>query len=329
MIRRVLLTVAALTVAGLALTPGSAAADGPVTVEATLSQTALRVGDAIELRLTVVYPREVKVEIPDLTDKLGGLEVLQLQQRATGRQLDGTQTLTLEYRVSGYIPGRYQLPPISVAYATADGQQGVAVSPGGAALEVQSVLTSPNEPFRDIKPPLAIEREPAPWTQTAASAVLGLGVPLLLVLAGRRLLRRRPLLRAGGALSAEEEAGAALARLAALTLSKPADFLEYYGGVSNCVRRFLDRRYELSATTSTSREVRRAMEARGIHPWQARIISDLLDECDAARWAHYQPDVPRARRAVTIALEIVDLAGGERPDLSAAVGGGTTRRDAF
>ncbi|MSQ26740.1 MAG: hypothetical protein EXR51_01200 [Dehalococcoidia bacterium] len=328
MTARVLMTVMLVTLAALLL-PGPTSAEGPVTVEAVLNQTTFRLGDPIELRLVISYQRGVTIDSLDPAGKLGGLELLQLKERTAGWQLDGTQTLTLVYSVSGYIPGQYQLPPISVSFSMADGQPGTAATSGGVVVEVQSVLGNGNEPFRDIKPPLPIEREPVAWSRNAAAAALVLAVSLLLVLAGRRLLRRRFVPAAAITLNAEDEAGAQLARLGAMALTTPEEFQEYYGGVSRCVRRYLDRRYELSAATSTSREVRVAMESRGLHPWQARIISDLLDECDAARWAHYQPDIPRARRAVTIAFEIVDLAGGGRAELSEPVGGGTARKDAF
>ncbi|MEK7214464.1 MAG: hypothetical protein AAB289_02560, partial [Chloroflexota bacterium] len=329
MVTRVLLTVMLVMLATVWTSPPSrASAEGPVTAGAVLDQTTFRLGDPIELRLVILHQPGVTIDPLDLTGKLGGLEVLQLKERTAGRQLDGTQTLTLAYSVSGYIPGSYQLPPISVTYSMPDGQPGVVATPGGIPVEVESVLGNGTEPFRDIKPPLPIEREPVAWLRTAAAAAPVLAVPLLLVVAIRRLMRRRTAPAVAFTLNAEEEAAAQLEQLGAMALTTPEQFQEYYAGVSKCVRRYLDRRYELSAATSTSREVRVAMEGRGLHPWQARIISDLLDECDAARWAHYQPDVPRARRAVTIAFEIVDLAGGGRAELSETVGGGTARKDA-
>lgn len=327
LLRRTALAAACACLALAAGPPEGLRADEPVTVTATLAPPVFRLGDVATLTVTVAFPRGATVDLPDLADDLAPLEVVQLRGRSTTRQIDGSQTLTLDYAVSGYLPGPVTVRPLRASYTLADGSRGTVAAASGFNAEVQSVLGEGNEPFRDIKPPLAIERAAPETWRTAAVAVAVLALVALVALAGRRLVRpRRPAL-VPVALSAEDEARAALAPLAEAALTSGGAYVAYYAAVSHAVRRYLDRRYELTATTSTSRELRKGMEARGLHPWQARVVSDLLDECDTAKWAHYRPDLPRARRALTIALEIVDLAGAGHSETAGPVGGGTARRD--
>ena len=82
---------------------------------------------------------------------------------------------------------------------------------------------------------------------------------------------------------------------------------DYFTGISLTIRTYLDQRFRLDAAASTTAELRRALIERELDPWQARIITGLLEECDSSKWAHYQPDKARAARALTMALEIVDL----------------------
>ena len=288
---------------------GSPPTEGPVTAQATLAQPSLRVGDQIGLRLTVTHPSDIQIEFPILYNKLGQLEVLGARPLETTRHPDGTQVSAMEYTITGFVPGRYQISPVSVTSIDPQGVQQTIAIPEELSLEIVSLLaTLPDAQFRDIKPPIVIPRAPIAYDRTAALAALIIGVLGLSVLAVRRWPRGlRPALVPATALAPEVTARQELDHIARLDLLARQEYTIYYGLISTCIRRYLDARFDLHALGSTTEELRRTMESLRMDRWQARVIRGLLEECDAAKWAHYEPVHARAERALTIAFEIVDL----------------------
>ena len=311
--RRLLIGLFALTL--LLLLPeapvaqGSPPSEGPVTVQITLTQTSLKVGDQIGLRLTVTHPSDIHVEFPILYDKLGQLEVLGARQLDSLRNTDGAQVSAMEYTITGFVPGRYQIPPLSVTYVDPQGEQHTITAADELPLEIVSLLAAlPDAQLRDIKPPVVIPQAPIAYDRTLALVALCVGSLGLVVLAYRSWPRGlRPALIPAAALAPEMAARQELERIARLDLLARRDYTTYYGLISSCIRRYLDARFDLHALGSTTEELRRTMESLRLDRWQARVIRGLLEECDAAKWARYEPVHARAERALTIAFEIVDL----------------------
>ena len=301
----------ALLLATLTLFPISTAyADDPfIKAEAALSEPTLRVGDQIGLRISITHHVQTRVLFPDLRDKLGGLEVIRSSPEDVTRYPNGTQVTVFRYVITGFVPGKYALPPITADYIAPDGTQGEVIT-NGLSAEIVSVLTNPEtEQLRDIKPPVEIPRLPIPYARIVATVMLALATIGLLMIAILRLLAYQPprVLRPAPPARPEVAARTALARLARREIRTAADMQDYFTGISLTIRTYLDQRFRLDAAASTTAELRRVLIERELDPWQARIITGLLEECDASKWAHYQPDKARAARALTMALEIVDL----------------------
>lgn len=291
---------------------GSPPTAGPVQVEATLTETAGRVGDQIGLRLSVTHHYQTRIDFPTLRDKLGTLEVLGAKLLPPTRYLDGSQVSVMEYTITGFLPGRHDIPPLSISYVDPQGERGTIVISPSLTLEVTSVLANlADETIRDIKPPVTIPPNPASYAYTAGLLTLGVGVLGLSVMLYRRWPRGlHPRFLPARALTPEEEARQELNRIATLDLPERMDFAPYYSLISTCIRRYVDARLGLDALGSTTSELRKTMERREVDRWLARVVNGLLEECDAAKWAHYEPASARAARALTIAFEILELIGG-------------------
>ena len=57
----------------------------------------------------------------------------------------------------------------------------------------------------------------------------------------------------------------------------------------------------------TAAQLQTRMEGRGVERRQARLVAGLLDRCDAAVYAHRNPDPASADHDLTVAFEIVEL----------------------
>jgi len=108
-------------------------------------------------------------------------------------------------------------------------------------------------------------------------------------------------------LTAEDIARAALDELAAGGIPSLRTLKDYYAALSVVVRRYLTARFEFPAFALTTAEMEGRMTGEGIDRWQARLVTGLLVECDAVRYAQYIPAQQRARDDLGLAYEIVEV----------------------
>lgn len=284
-----------------------------VTLEVTLSETAIRVGDQVTLRVAVTHDPQVRIEFPDLYDKMGQLELVRRQPLAPTRPAENLQLSVTEYTITGFLPGQYRLPDITVQYILPDGTRGTAIRDGELRLEVSRTVTDPeHQALLDIKPPASIPRPAASLIQPGATGALAVASVLLLALAALRL-RRPGVLDAIGPLDPVTQVRQDLSETAALPLITRQDYVLYYTRISASIRTYLDAQLGFDAMASTTREIRRTMERKETDRWQARIVTGLLEECDSVKWASYLPDPARAARAISMAMEIVYLTSTPSP----------------
>jgi hypothetical protein len=81
-----------------------------------------------------------------------------------------------------------------------------------------------------------------------------------------------------------------------------------YRQLAAIVRGVLGRQYSFPAKALTTRELARRMEAEGVDRWQSRLVSGLLEECDAVVYAGYRPALERREADLNMAREIVEAA---------------------
>jgi hypothetical protein len=184
-------------------------------------------------------------------------------------------------------------------------------------LLVRTTLREGDTELRPLKPQETIPGAPPAWVRPTllAGAVVASLVLLAVAFVALRRRRRRgavALLPRLAAATAEDAARRQLDALRAQDLLGAGDLESYYGRLSITVRAYLEERFEFRATALTSRELARRMTAEGLDRWQIRLVSGLLERCDAAVYAGRYPPLPSADHDLTLAYEIVEFARPRR-----------------
>lgn len=302
-----LLVVAALTTAPLARAedpPRLAAVDVRVDVDT------ITVGDRIRLTYVARGVEGVTFEAPASPESLGLFEILDQQIGTPQRTPDGGTLLRVEFTVTAFQPGVLTVPGLALLYTEPGGERRSVVSPD-MPIGVRSVLgNDPNPQLLDIKPPVTIPGAAVSYAESAATAMLVAAALAITVLMLRRQ-RNRPVfvpIRLGGpAFNPESAARAELDAIEASGLLERGNYEVYYQRISHCLRLYLEQRYEFPALSMTTSELRSALAAEGVDRWQARVITGLIEECDAVRWAGYAPAPARASRAIIQAHEVIEM----------------------
>ena len=293
----------------LAQTPQDAKVD--FFIDPADADKALTVGDHITLRLQVRHPADSTVVLPRLEQEWDQFEVIEQTPSETVAQQDGTAITGKAIVVSLYEPGQYLTPRLVVTHHQADGSVEELAAPV-IALNITSVLTDDTE-LRDLKPQADLP-EPPLWPWLVGGTLLTMLLSGLLfgaVLWYYHYRRTRPLpaaipLPVIDARPPEVIAYAELDRIEALDLPAQNRIKEHYSLVTNCLRAYIERRYNIPALEQTSAELRSAFRELTVPMRDVAGFMGLFSESDFVKFARYQPQPAEVYNLIGRARAIVD-----------------------
>lgn len=285
----------------------------------------IRLGDQIILNLSVSYPLDYeRLTISPLPQTWGDFEVI--SQSDIIHFLEGKRTSIQQIVVTIFEPpGTYQTPTWSITLVKPDGEKIERAVPQ-ATLTVISILSPGDTDLRDIKPQADLPIPPL-WPRILGVLIL-LGVLARLgwVLYQRFKSNNRPLpepilrpvvdTRSAHVIAYEE-----LARIEALDLPGQGRLKEYYSLISECLRHYLEKRYNLPAMDLTTSEIESQFNQLNHHnymsPNNSQLFVGLFKNCDLVKFARFIPNIDEAETLISRARNLVDLTKMSRPsDLS-------------
>lgn len=287
---------------------------GPLSLTATVSPKELLLGDALEVRLELTAPADYVAEFPQPGD-LAPLAVRDQQDEPAQILPDGRMRWRQRTRVDALAPGTLEIPGLTVRYRRdrRDPQSAGADSGGGELTlpsmkaEVRSVLTaqdSPEQP-RGVSGLLA----PPPWRPTGWQVALMAAAALAAAGGGLAALRwwRRRRLRPAAPVPADLWALAALDRLGRRRLIDRGAVESFYFELSEIVRQYIERRFQVAAPKMTTQEFLTAVAAGGTGgPLDPLALRPFLESCDRVKYAAYEPGSDDASRSLSTARELVE-----------------------
>lgn len=284
-------------IAAAAITFGGAQAQQPGDATRLSSGSALT-GEQVALTLDVLAPAGSSVEPDPANPSWNGVEIVRLTA-VTSTELGDSTLHTIELTITGFTPGeRAFQPAVFVVLGTESSSRLL------PAAELAIIPTlSPGDPLEisPIAPPVSIEGAQSPlfWPAVAVGGLIAAGlVGLLVAWAVRRLRPAQP--------APVEMPGVATPTLAAAEELIERDAVAAYRALAATVREVLGMRYGFPARALTTHEMDRRMLAAGVDRWQARLVTGLLEECDAVVYAGYRPAAERRQADLTMAREIVE-----------------------
>lgn len=278
-----------------------------IEVRVVFEPPSVRVGERTSLVVSVLHGPELLISATE-PRLVGGLELVEALPSETTTTRTGLIT-TFRYVVTSFALGELQPGAVRVSWLMEDGSGGSVTAPS-PTLAIRTEVASADSTLRPLKPQATIGGAAPAWQRPLAGGVLALA--LVGVAAWFWVHRRERAQEEDRRLDAppsgpEERARAGLAGLTEAKLLAEGDFDGFYGGISTIVRGYLEERFAFRAMAMTTVELQQRMEDSGVERWQARLVAGLLDRCDAAVYAHRNPDPASADHDLTVAFEIVEL----------------------
>ena len=286
----------------------SGAQDRPARVSAEVDRSRITVGDVIRYTVTVSAEDQAQIELPQEVSEIGDFEVRGFETSGPKKE-DGRTVWTIQYALSIFTTGEFEIPPLTLNYHRGDPNKKSELSTGPIEVVVESVKPPESEDILDIKSPLSIPRS---WWSLWPWFLLIAGLVALAVFAFVYHRRRdqgetavpvpeRPLL------APHEEAYRALRELREIGLVDQQIVKLYYIKISEIIRKYLGRRFQIDAMELTSTEVLERLRRTRVSGEALKLFQEFFDLCDLVKFAKYWPTEAQHRRVMKVATEIIDV----------------------
>ncbi len=274
----------------------------PVTVQARILKSKIKIGDEIPLFLQVDRPRKYLVVPPSEKLNLSPFEIKKLEPVPTSKGQNRVQE-TYRFTLIVFQTGDLKIPPIPVHYTNENGESGETLTQPipVKVLSVGRKITDKDD-VRPIKGPVSTGLV---GFKSGLLSLLALALFIFLVvkITLRKLRERKDL---ESLKPPHERVKIEILRLKDKGFLEERKYKDFYSELSDILRRYLERRFAIEALEKTSSEIRLDLEKNAFDRELTSRIWEVLSESDLVKFAKYTPDRALADRLEQDILKIVE-----------------------
>ena len=276
----------------VAVTLTMVAAAGNVTIKAKLDSARLLMGRTTALHLEIVQDRGTRGALAlEKSDTLTAMVEIAEKTKADTTALDNNrEQISRDLILQAFDSGLYVLPP--VAYIV--GHDTVLSDP--LSLKVIPVPVDTTQDIIDIKPVEGVPFRLLDWVPDWIADYWWVWLLALLLIAGALYYYfkwyrhgRNPLRPEKKRLPAYEEAMLNLEALKQRQLWQNGQEKEYFTGLTDILRVYIDRRFGVNAVEMTSTEIVKTLKERGETKAVNEQLSMILEMADIVKFAAVRP----------------------------------------
>ena len=261
-----------------------------LSAKASLDTSFLLIGDQTKYRIEVEKVPDIEVQLPLFSDTLtGGIEILNHEPADTQLTAEGMQKISSSYLVTSFDSGFYMIPPVAIPFRDGDFMDTVFTAP--VFMSVFSIPVDTTNRIFDIKPPMEAPLTLGEMLPVASLVVLAIIVILFLAYFISRIRKKKPVLaRRVIEIPPHQEAFAKLEKLREEKLWQQGKVKEYYTVLTDIVRFYIERRFNIRAMEQTSYEILSSFETVKIKNREVIIqLQELLQLADMVKFAKELP----------------------------------------
>ncbi len=289
--------IAQIIIIGLIIIYSNAFAADEIGVRACIDRNSITIGDRIKLTIDVTAPRSSQIQMPAFKDGLIGEFEIKDSSIKKQDHLFGGRTYRYLYYITIYSTGKKEIQGIDVKYKLKGSKDWGLKKTKSISVEVRSVLPKvmPAD-VKDIKGPLAFFE--LNWILIIL--ILALVAVLISALIIYLRMRNRKPVKLPHETALEE-----LEALRAGLINK-GDVKEYFVGVSDCIRGYVERSFKLRAPEMTSEEFFNSLHNSSVLSVSHReLLKGFVNACDMVKFAKYSPKRDEIDNVYTTAKNFV------------------------
>jgi hypothetical protein len=262
-----------------------------VTVRGSFGADSVMIGEQTRYRITVESADDVQIGLPVYSDTLSReIEILQASDIDTTYR-DGRRVISQEYLVTSFDPGWNTVPPQPVTFRTAGFADTVYTT--ALLLTVLAPDVDPAQPIKPIKPPVNTPlslAEILPWLLYGYGAILVIAAMALLAWYYFRKKKDPEYFAAVPAEPAHLVAFRDLQKLEKDELPKRGMIKEYYTRLTEIIRVYITRQFDIHAMERTTSEILGEFAVRNTGDRELTgMLEGLLMLADLVKFAKEDP----------------------------------------
>jgi len=254
---------------------------GNVDISSQVDRSEITIGDRIQYEIKVVFPKDGKLELPSVLGNLGSFEVKDYQV-SEPKAADNLLIQTWHFNLSTFTVGKYTLPPQQIVYR--HGSDTTSTIYFTQPIEINVVRTSP-ETIKDIADIAALAefKSGVPWVAYGIGAV---ALVALLFFVWKWLRKKQvESKQEKPPLPPFEEALEKLLEFKNAGLIRQNKAREFCFGLSELLRRYISRRFEIDALESTTSEFLKLVKNLPITAAQKQTLMQFCEQTDIVKYA--------------------------------------------
>ncbi|MFQ5868492.1 MAG: hypothetical protein ACE5JC_01185 [Candidatus Zixiibacteriota bacterium] len=276
-----------------------------IRVNSMVDKSTITIGDRVLYTLEIIYDPSIDLLPLNLGANLGAFEVKDYKTYPEKKNKRGQIVNKSEYVITTFTTGEYVIPPLEIGYLTADSVEH-SITSEPLTIMVESVIASAEDTtdIRGLKPQASVPADYLPYIIIAA---------VLLLLGGgiwywryRKLHPKPEEEKAEPPIPAWEEALSALSELEASDLLERGEVKFYYLGLSEIVKRYIERRFRIAAVDMTTYEIKQNMRKARFDSWLYNRAANFLESADLVKFAKYIPSSEEIENDFASAKYIVE-----------------------
>ena len=276
-----------------------------ISVQSEIDRAFFTIGDRVNYQIRINHPANVKVVDIDTKDTLQDFEI---KDENNFEEKNGDIVTTgKKVIITSFSIGEYVLAPAVISYQDSDGTVKKLIS-NKLYVSVESVDKAgrKDEDIHGVKGVVQFRSKLMRifiWILIFAGT-LGIVIVTWLKMKKDRFLTD---LTSSTALSPHEEAYRSLHELADSDLIKRGMYKTYFSKMSEIIRRYLERRFEILALESTTAELSDKLKSLELDRETCALIERVLNMCDLVKFAKHTPAPLEVIQSNKEAVQIIDV----------------------
>jgi len=277
-----------------------------ISVESKVDRATITIGDRVTYTLTIKSDPKIKLDPIPLGSNLGAFEIKDYKSYPPEKDKQGKVISKSDYNITTFTTGEYVIPPIEITYAGPDGEK-KSISSERIFITVRSVgaTEAEMEDIRGLKPPIDVKGGSKVF-YAGALLLLAAGFLAWFYLRSRAKALKIPEIPKELKKPAWEVATSELQALRDSGLLKQGLIKQYYIDLSEIIRKYIQRRFQVLALDRTTQEIKQELKGIKIDRGIIDLIHSFLQDCDLVKFAKFIPSEAQINQHLKQAFEIVE-----------------------
>lgn len=259
-----------------------------VTILASVDSSDYLVGDYINYTIEVRSPDELQIQTPAVTDSVKNLELIKLQKPVKLKD-ESANVTRFSYVLSFYDSSEITIPAIPVKYKSKTDSIYKSSLTNPVTFTVHTVKVNHQEDIKDVKEPITIPFDWKFWIVFALIFLILLAIALYFYRRYKLKKLQQPVVKKVVKIPIHVAALAQLDNLEREKLWQNGKVKEYHSRITEIIRDYFEKRFELPALELTTSEsilqLEQVSEARNV----VQITGEFLNNADLVKFAKYIP----------------------------------------